>query len=156
LQELSRAGSHEVTDDKLMINLADNYGTMFFARIYKTLQPTPNDPKTTGLSGSTFRLTSYNGAVLPASQKYFLTFKDGKITTGFCNAVSGSYTIKNNVIKADLISTDMACSQPANVMAIENTFGSILQSGARFSLKDSTLTLTGNNNQELVFDVFTE
>ncbi|MEK7552070.1 MAG: META domain-containing protein [Patescibacteria group bacterium] len=155
-QGLSQADSFEIVDDELRITLADNSGIMVFARKYRPLQPAPNDPNTVKLDDSTFRLTSFNDVKLPASQSYSLTFKDGEITTRFCNAVSGPYTIKSDVMQAELISTDMACSEPANIMEIEYAFGSILQNGAKFSLNGSTLTLIGNDNQELVFIVVTQ
>lgn len=105
----------------------------------------------TGLDGTTFHLTSYNGTVLP--QKYILSFKDSALKTRFCNAMDGIYVFDriNSLIQADLISTDMACSEPANIMEMEAMFGSILSSGALLSFGSNTITFSGSNPEKTTF-----
>ena len=137
------------TGDELRVKLWNGSGTIIFDRdnLNKPLTVSQSDV----LDGLNFRLKSYNGIPLPASQKYDLSFKDGSLTTKFCNAMDGSYIIKDNSIQAGLRGTDMACSEPANIMEMESRFGLILNDGAKFSLQGNTLTLTGNNPEKTVF-----
>jgi heat shock protein HslJ len=106
------------------------------------------------LSGSTFRLTSFNGMEIPTDQNYVLTLESESIQAKFCNSMRGSYTIANDVITAKLVSTKMFCHEPSNLMDIENTFGRILNDGASISLQGSTLVFKGTKGEELVFNSF--
>lgn len=106
------------------------------------------------LNGSTFRLASYNGAEIPAGQNYLLSFNDGRLGIKFCNSMGGDYSLSRGTIKGQLVSTMMFCSEPANVMTYESTFGKILGEGAKFTQSGSRLTIKGNAGETFVFNVF--
>lgn len=111
-------------------------------------------PSAVNLDGTTFRLSSFKGANVPVGQNYLLTFDGNRLKAKFCNGVSGEYKIEKNIIKGNLISTQMYCGEPANIMTIESTFGSIIGTGAAYVINGSTLTLMGTRGDVLVFDVF--
>ncbi|HEY0907812.1 MAG TPA: META domain-containing protein [Candidatus Paceibacterota bacterium] len=155
-QELSRATSHVIEGDELRIKLLKDSGTMIFARA-ESAETKPAETIATStpvnLNGSTFRLASYNGTAIPTSEKYTVTFESGKVSAKFCNGMGGEYTLKNGNIKANLIGTLMYCAEPANVMAYESAFGSIMANGT-LAQSGSTLTLTGADGKQMVFNVF--
>lgn len=106
---------------------------------------TPSAPR---LNGSSFRLASHNGYVIPESADYELSFEagsafeDGIIRAKFCNNVNGPYEIENNVINATLAGTKMLCNEPAGIMEAEGQFGALLEGGAKATLQGNALTLT--------------
>src|SRR5262249_44790403 len=69
------------------------------------------------LSGSSFRLSSQNGYIVPDSANYTLSFEkgnppfeDGLMHAKFCNVMNGPYTLKAGVLDADLTGTKMFCA----------------------------------------------
>ncbi|MES2622995.1 MAG: META domain-containing protein [Patescibacteria group bacterium] len=109
---------------------------------------------TVNVNGSTFRLTTFNNTVIGPDQKYTLGFEGSKLNAKFCNNMGGEYTLQNGILRSNMISTMMACAEPANLMLIESTFGSMVSSGAKFSLQGHTLTLIDTLNNTMVFTVF--
>lgn len=111
--------------------------------------PTPA-PSTSGLNGSTFRLTSYNGIVIPGGDIYTVSFKagsgtfeDGFVSAKFCNSMSGPYNITNGMMSANMSSNRAYCGEPTNLMDLEGAF-SVLMGSSRITLSGNTLTLTDN------------
>lgn len=107
-------------------------------------------PSVTGLNGSTFRLTSYNGAVIPSGQSYSVTFKagsgtfeDGFVTAKFCNTLTAPYEITNGVISANLSGNRAYCGEPKDIMDLEGAVSRLLGS-SRMTLQGNSLTLTDN------------
>ncbi len=103
------------------------------------------------LSGSTFRLESYNGASVPTDN--LLTFMDGRISAKFCNSMGGEYDLRDGVLTANLVSTQMYCQSPDDLMNIESAFGKMLYTGASFKLSGNKLTLS-DKEATLVFELY--
>lgn len=108
-------------------------------------------PSTSGLNGSTFRLTSYNGVIIPGGDIYTVTFKagnatfeDGIVTAKFCNTLTAPYRIKNGVISGDIAGTKMYCAEPKDAMDLEGAFDTLIDSGSKLTLQGNSLTLTDN------------
>lgn len=115
-----------------------------------TTAPVPT-PSTTGLNGSTFRLTSYNGAVIPGGEIYTVSFRagnaafeDGFITAKFCNTKTAPYRITKGVISGDITGLNAYCPEPKGVMDLEGAFGVLIDGGAKLTLQGNSLTLTDN------------
>jgi hypothetical protein len=117
----------------------------------KPMTSTTPVPSTPGLNGYTFRLTAYNGIVIPNGDIYTVTFKagnptfeDGFITAKFCNTLTGSYRIKNGVINGGISGTRMTCTEPKDVMNLEGAFGVLIDGGSKLTLEGNALTLSDN------------
>ena len=119
-------------------------------------KPTPVVPTAQSLNGSTFKLASYNGAAVPADSKYTLTFTNTDFSLKLCNIMSSSYYITNNVIKANnVVSTQMYCGSPANLMKMETDAALMLNSGVATIYKSgSTLILSHNSGITMAFEGF--
>lgn len=105
------------------------------------------------LEGSTFRLFSFNGKEVEQGRNHLLAFTDGSMSVKFCNNMSGNYNIQNGVLSSMMVSTLMYCSEPTDLMDMENAFSAMLSSGASFELSGSTITLKSADS-EMVFTVF--
>ncbi len=107
------------------------------------------------LDGKTFRLTSFNGAAVPAGaatdSKPSVAFNGNQINAKFCNGMGGTYALTNNVMKASMIGTMMYCTTPVGLMDYEQQFGSMLNTGATVSLSGNTLTFAGTDSKKMVF-----
>ncbi len=120
-------------------------------------QGIPDTSKAVTLEGTTFRLSSFKGTALPVGQDYFLKFDGGRLSVKFCNNVSGGYKVdEKGIIKGNLISTQMYCGEPENLMAIESTFGLIVGNGAAHAINGNILTLMGSKGDVLVFEAVSE
>ncbi len=118
--------------------------------------PTPVVPTPESLNGSTFRLASYNGAAVPADSKYTLSFTATEFGLKLCNSMGSSYYITNNVIMANnIVSTQMYCSSPANLMRMESDATFMLNSGMTTIYKSgSTLILSHSSGITFGFEGF--
>jgi heat shock protein HslJ len=158
VQDLGLTTSYVIDGSELHLNLNRDAGIMVFVR--KTPYTSPQTgtqgiaPGSVNLNGSTFRLFSFDGARIPQGTNYTLTFTDKTLGAKFCNGMGGDYTLKDGIIKAQLVGTLMFCSEPADLMNFETTFGRILNEGAGFILQGSTLTITGSKGEKMVFAVF--
>lgn len=114
---------------------------------------TPSAPR---LNGSSFRLASHNGYVIPEGTDYVLSFEagsafeDGIIRAKFCNNMNGPYEVEGAVINATLAGTKMLCNEPAGIMEAEGKFGALLEGGAKTTLQGNALTLS-NGVTTMVF-----
>lgn len=153
--QIGRAASFTIAGNELRINLLKDTGTMIFIRKVAVVPPktTSTQPTALSLNNTTFRLSSFNGTVLPLSQNYFVSFESGTVNAKFCNGMGGSYTLTGNKLTANLMGTLMYCSSPDNIMTIESTFGSILGTGATILQEGTTMTLTGTKGEKMVFTV---
>lgn len=142
-QELLRAVSHVIAGDELRVILVKDSGTMVFTKHVAV-----------NLDGTTFRLTSFNNDAIAQGTNYTLAFSGNSLSAKFCNGMGGEYKLAGGVLTANIVGTKMYCETPNNLMTMENTFGAILRDGANFSLEGSTLTLTGDGEEEMVFTVF--
>jgi heat shock protein HslJ len=107
------------------------------------------------LNGNTYKLISMNGKVLPSTFMPVptITFgpKFGDMTGKFCNGMGGTFTMKDFVIKAQLIGTQMACGTPMGIMEYESQFGAMLGMGAEVKLDGSTLIFSTTDGKEMIF-----
>jgi heat shock protein HslJ len=102
-------------------------------------------------------LTQFNTTTIDASQVYTISFEGElgtKMNAKFCNNMGGQYSVVQGVLKANLVTTEMACVKPENLMLIENTFGSMLVDGARMTVNGDTLTLVDSLKNIMVFNVY--
>jgi heat shock protein HslJ len=107
-------------------------------------------PTAANLDGSTFTLTSYNGAPVSGDRKYTLTFDKGSVSAKFCNGLGGEYTLKGGMISGNLFGTQISCTQPSNIMELEAAFGAMFNEGAKILLQGNTLALT-TSTTKMVF-----
>jgi len=118
-------------------------------------EPVPSIPSLSDLNGSIFRLTSYNGNVIPSESRYILSFEEGSLSAKFCNNLSGNFVLDGSLIKAsNLNSTKMYCASPANLMEIETEFASILNSGSTLQQSGNTIILSHLKGVVMVFKGF--
>lgn len=119
-------------------------------------KPTPVVPTAQSLNGSAYRLVSYKGTALPSDSKFSLVFTNTDFSLKLCNNMSSSYYITNGVIKANnLVSTQMYCSSPANIMQIESDASLMLNSGLTTIYKSgSSLILSHSSGITLGFEGF--
>ena len=63
------------------------------------------------LDGSHWVVTAINGQATPASNRFTMSFSQGRLSARFgCNGGGGSYTASGNVIRpGPMLSTQMAC-----------------------------------------------
>ena len=152
-KELSETTSYTIVEgqmgDELRIKLWNNSGTMIF---YKDNLNVPfGSVSSTLLDNATYRVKKYSSITLPIGKDYHLSFKDSSITANFCNVMDGPYILQEDNIQANLRGTDRLCNEPKYLMEMENSFSAILAAGAKFSLENSTLTLTGNDPEKTTF-----
>jgi heat shock protein HslJ len=107
------------------------------------------------LEGTSWRVAAINGEATPAAGDYRIEFGNGRISGRFgCNGWGGNYTMRGNAVIADrVISTMMACSDPAARFESEGL--AILRQPMRWSWRDvHTMTLSnGAGSIELQLQV---
>lgn len=115
---------------------------------------------TTILMGSAYELISYNGKTITDSTiKGYLSWSNqNKLMASFCNKLSATAELKAGIIKSNVSSTKMACSNQS-LMNIENTFTQGLSEGMTLALKanknnakQNDLYFTTNKGETLVFE----
>jgi heat shock protein HslJ len=79
---------------------------------------------------------------VPVGERYTLSFKGDLIRAKFCNSMSGHYTLADGVLESDLATTQMSCSAPDDVMALEENFWKMLGSGSTATFAGGKLTLS--------------
>jgi heat shock protein HslJ len=102
------------------------------------------------LDGTSWHVAAINGKVTPASDRYSMSFADGRISARFgCNGGGAPYSVAGDTITTGpVMSTKMACmpvaDQPGpDPMAFERWGFSVLGQPMRMSWKSGTrLTLT--------------
>lgn len=103
------------------------------------------------LNGSTFTATGVEGFELDEQVPLTISFDQDTLSIDAgCNSVSGGYQIEDCAIRAGLISTLMGCPPPLD--EIERRTTGLLSDGARASLQEDTLTLSGKNGVELTLE----
>ncbi|MDB4984213.1 MAG: hypothetical protein JWM20_392 [Patescibacteria group bacterium] len=103
------------------------------------------------LDGTSYQLASIDGHSVSPGASYVVGFKDGRINAKFCNSMGGAFTLANGVIKANLVSTMMACQSPADSMQSESSFGKLLGNGAKLTMEGNSLVLAGNDGTVMSF-----
>lgn len=113
-----------------------------------------NSSTTSEVPEQKYRLHSFNGQVIPEDQNYTLTVTTDSLSIKFCNQMSGNYTITDEGrIQGILVSTQMFCSEPENIMTLESSFGVIIGEGANISLDEgnSVIIYSADNQTNFVF-----
>lgn len=114
-------------------------------------KPIPTAVTSQSLSGSTYRLVTYNGEALPKDSKYTLSFTDNNFTLKLCNTHSSTYYIDGTLLKAgNVISTKMYCGLPANLMEMETNASLMFNSNATAIYKSGS-TLILSHPQGIIF-----
>lgn len=114
-------------------------------------KPTPTMVTSLGLNGSSFRLATYNGKPVPSDSKFTLTFTNTDFAFKLCNTLSSSYYIDRTNFKANnVISTQMYCSSPENLMKMEADASLLLNANGTTIYKSGS-TLILSNPQGIVF-----
>jgi heat shock protein HslJ len=110
------------------------------------------DP-TAGLVGPTWTLVSLNGSPAITGATITATFADGQVGgSAGCNSYGGNYTLNGAKLSfGPIMSTMMACPQPAGVMDQEQAYLAALQSGGTFAIQGGQLTFTAANGSTLIF-----
>lgn len=113
-----------------------------------------NSSTTSEVPEQKYRLHSFNGQVIPEDQNYILTVTTDSLSIKFCNQMGGNYTITDEGrIQGILVSTQMFCSEPENIMTLESSFGVIIGEGANMSLgeEDSVIIYSADNQTSFAF-----
>lgn len=101
-----------------------------------------------------YRLLSFNDQLIPDDQDYILTVTTDSLSIKFCNQMGGNYTITDEGrIQGILVSTQMFCSEPENIMTLESLFGVIIGEGANMSLdeENSVIIYSADNQTSFAF-----
>jgi heat shock protein HslJ len=93
------------------------------------------------LDNTEWKLINFNGKSLTGT--YLLSFKQGQLSTKFCNTIQGSYTLSGEIINGTFLSTRMGClaEEPS---LLENGFSI---DGGKLTLTTDTLILTIHENE---------
>jgi len=137
LKALAEAKTYEVKGDQLTLTGADKTSLA----IYKA--------QSQDLSGTSWEVTGYNNgkqAVTGTLAGTTLTAdfgKDGNLSgNAGCNTYSGAYKLNGDQITVGpLVSTMMACSEPAGVMEQEAQYLAALQSAATYQIEGNVMQL---------------
>lgn len=95
-----------------------------------------------------FVLTSINGRVFTGTERIpYIEFTEGFRASGrMCNQFTGQADLAGNTLSVkQMASTRMMCPD-AELNQFENDFSQMLMEGAKITLDDNMLTLTGNGH----------
>ncbi|WP_157123815.1 META domain-containing protein [Allosphingosinicella indica] len=98
------------------------------------------------LDGTNWSMTAIGGESVPAGDRYFLRFRDGRIEgKAGCNGFGGGYSVDGGTLQpGPIIATRMACAEPA--MTHERKTLEILGGPAQIAYRGGdTLLITRNN-----------
>src|SRR6266498_534732 len=94
-----------------------------------------------GFEGQEWKLTSVNGKAPLAGSKVTLKFENGKISgSSGCNSYGGEYSIQGGKLTVtNVVSTEMACMDPAGVMDQEAAFFKAINEAAGYQISGNRL-----------------
>ena len=138
LAALQNAATYEIAGDTLTIR--DASGAMQV--VAKASTPA-------GLPGSSWKVMNYNNGkqavvgLLTGSEISLNFGTDGRLSgNSGCNTYNGGFEISGNALKVGpLVSTQIACDQPAGVMEQEQQYLAALQNSATYEIAGDTLTI---------------
>lgn len=109
----------------------------------------PADP----LSGTSWKLTAYDGAPLIPDTMVTIEFSNGSVGgSSGCNTYGGTYQLDGKKLQiSELVSTLMACAKPEGVMEQEAAFLNGLLEVQAFELKDDQVEITTSDGTTLTF-----
>lgn len=144
---LESAATFQITGDQLVLFNADGSRAVDYLA-----------GKSQSLEGSSWELlsiTGYDGDLTTAKDNTPITllFDQSGNVSGYsgCNQFSGGYQVNGSEIKiGPLISTQMACLDPASVMELESKYLSSLDAAGSFQLTNESLILQDAEGTQLL------
>ena len=109
--------------------------------------------KNSGLNGTAWTLTSYNGTTLLSDTSMTAFFENGEVNgSAGCNRYFGSFKAKDDQIQIDgLAWTGMACMDPEGIMQQEQQVMSLFSQAATFSIQGQVLQIITGSGEVMVF-----
>ena len=109
--------------------------------------------KNSGLNGTAWTLTSYNGTTLLSDTTMTAFFESGEVNgSASCNHYFGSFKAKGDQIQIDgLAWTGMACMDPEGIMQQEQQVMSLFSQAETFSIQGKVLQILSSNGESLIF-----
>jgi len=109
--------------------------------------------KNSGLDGTAWTLTSYNGTTLLSDTTMTAFIEDKEVNgSAGCNHYFGSFKAKGDQIQIDgLAWTGMACMDPEGIMQQEQQVMSLFSQAETFSIQGKVLQILSSNGESLIF-----
>ena len=109
--------------------------------------------KNSGLNGTAWTLTSYNGTTLLSDTSMTAFFENGEVNgSAGCNHYFGSFKAKGDQIQIDgLAWTEMACMDPECIMQQEQQVMSLFSQAVTFSIQGQILQIITGSGEVMVF-----
>ncbi|MDD3693827.1 MAG: META domain-containing protein [Candidatus Pacebacteria bacterium] len=93
-----------------------------------------------------YTLSSFNNDLV--SENITLALEGENIGVTFCNIGGGNYSLQENIIKADITITEMACDSK-DLMEMESLFTQELHKGMIFSYEENILSLQSQEGGDI-------
>ncbi len=151
---LEQAATYRLSEGQLTIGTANNPSALVLAA--STGEPTAEPTGEAGandLVGTAWVLTQINGGAPVAGTQFTLSFDESELGGQACNHYGGPYTASAGVLEVgDIVSTMMACVEPAGAMDQEAAYFDLLGNATRYEISAGQLTLgAADNPSALVF-----
>lgn len=110
-------------------------------------------PGTDPLNDTAWSLSSIDGAAPLTGTAQTLAFADGKVSgSGGCNSYGGAYSLGGDGIRiSEIVSTLMACMDPAGLMDQESAFLNSLMNAQTYKLEGNSLQIRTSDGRTLDF-----
>jgi heat shock protein HslJ len=102
------------------------------------------------LDGKRFRIGQYDNNVVPTGENYLVSFDNGELSAKICNTITGPYTETTGTLTARLMKTQVGCSDPADINAVEQIFGNVFTQVVAYTLSAGTLSLSGDGHSMIL------
>jgi heat shock protein HslJ len=109
--------------------------------------------KNSGLNGTAWTLTSYNGTTLLSDTTMTAFFESGEVNgSAGCNHYFGSFKAKGDQIQIDGLGwTEMACMDPEGIMQQEQQVMSLFSQAVTFSIQGQVLQIITGSGEVMEF-----
>ena len=109
--------------------------------------------KNSGLGGTAWTLTSYNGTTLLSDTTMTVFIEDEEVNgSAGCNHYFGSFKAKGDQIQIDgLAWTEMACMDPEGIMLQEQQVMNLFSQAETFSIEGQVLQITTGSGEVMIF-----
>lgn len=109
--------------------------------------------KNSGLIGTAWTLTSYNGTTLLSETAMTAFFEDGGVSgSASCNHYFGSFKAKGDQIQIDGLGwTEMACMDPEGIMQQEQQVMSLFSQASTFFIQGQVLQIITGSGEMMEF-----
>jgi heat shock protein HslJ len=142
LDLLGKAATYELSGDRLVIGTADNASALVFA----AGEPAP--APTSELEGTAWVLAEMNGTAPVAGTEITLMFEADSLSGKACNQYNAGYSIEPGSVAISIspvVSTKMACTEPAGTMEQEGAYFAALEATSTYILDGDRLELRGED-----------